>query len=274
MMTANMIRVCKPEKIRLEALPYRFPMRNACTQEAELRHLATCLAQGYPRLALGTLKQEPISIVGFGPSLRETWQEITFPCLSVSGAHDFLLDRGMVSTYYANCDGRDRQTAFLMRPHHDTHYLMATISNPQCWELLKGHRVSIWHNANGQHIVDWIGQHDDGGVLIAGGSNIGLSAIHLAGVLGYREFKIFGLDGNLDEHGVRHAGVHPDQEPQKHITRHANGLNWPTTPQLSNACDEFLWLLRDAPISVEVYGDSLLRAILTDRPPTPQVRLC
>src|SRR6185369_698127 len=97
-------------------------------------------------------------------------------------------------------------------------YLMASICTPAIWERLEGKKVLLWHNCNGQHVVDWIGENDDGGLLVAGGSNIGLTAIHLGGILGFRKFKIFGFDGNYRGE-TRHAGKHYDPLPQKRITR-------------------------------------------------------
>jgi hypothetical protein len=76
-------------------------------------------------------------------------------------------------------------------------------------------------------------------------------------VLGFRRFKLFGFDGNF-RGDVRHAGPHYGP-PQKVIERDG----WKTTPQMSNACDEFLWLRRDHPeLSFKVMGDSLLKSLL------------
>jgi hypothetical protein len=203
------------------------------------------------------IQDGPISIVGYGPSLRETWKDITHPVITVSGAHDFLIDRGIVPDYHAECDGRDHKTKHLEKPTQDTTYLMASVCNPRMWEQLIGCKVEYWHCAHGKHIVDWIGENDPGSILVAGGSTVGLSAIHLAGILGYRSFRLFGMDGNLKD-GVRHAGPHYGPQ-QKVIER--NG--WQTTTQMSNACDELLWLMNEEPyLRFEVRGDSLMKDLL------------
>ena len=256
----NAIPISKPEDIRLEDLPFRYPMKTACTIEAEILQTNFCVAQGYERLKLLPLREDCLDVVGYGPSLIELWPRITHPCMTVSGAHDFLIRRGLSPEYHVECDGRDHKTKHLEKPCKDTLYLMAAICHPLMWVQLKGYKIQYWHNANGKHIVDWIGANDAGAILVAGGSNVGLSAIHVAGILGFRRFRLFGFDGNFRD-GVRHAGPHYGP-PQKIIERKAGGRIWQTTPQMSNACDEFMWLARNPEVTFDVMGDSLLRAIV------------
>jgi hypothetical protein len=229
-------------------------MRSAVVLEAELKQIADCVSSGFPRLRLRPIQDHPISIVGYGPSLAETWKELKPPVFTVSGAHDFLLDRGIVPDYHAECDGRDHKVRHLERPQEKTTYLMASVCNPKAWELLKNNKVEYWHCAHGQHVVEWIGKNDDGAILVAGGSTVGLSAIHLAGILGYRSFKLYGFDGNLRD-GKRHAGEHYGPS-QRLIEREG----WTTTPQMSNACDELLWL-KNENLEIEIVGESLMKSL-------------
>lgn len=253
----NSIPICEPCQVHLEALPYKYPMRNAVTYVAELRQIEICKSKGYPCIKLERLRDDWVSVVGFGPSLIETWPEITHPCITVGGAHDFLIERGVIPDWHAECDGRDHKPKHLEHPNKDVTYLMATICNPKMWEQLEGHKVVTWHNANGYHVVDWIGTFDPNAILVCGGSVVGLSAIHLCGILGFRKFKLFGFDGNF-RGNARHAGPHFGQ-PQRPIARIAGDRTWITSPQMSNACDELMWLVRDNPeLEFEVYGNCLL----------------
>ena len=258
-MRMNAIRVTSPENVRLEALRYRYPTRNAVTLEAEIRQIETCVARKYPRLSLQPLRDDWLSVVGYGPSLRDTWKEITHPVMTTSGAHDCLRERGITPDWHAECDGRDHKTRHLERPNGETTYLMASICNPKMWEQLHGCKVQTWHNTNGQHVVDWVGKNDDGGMIVAGGSCIGLTAIHLGGILGFRKFRLFGFDGNTLD-GKRHAGEHYGPA-QRVVTRTAGGRIWQTSPQMSNACDELMWLMRDRAIKVEIVGNSMMKAL-------------
>lgn len=255
----NSIRVIPYTEIKLEELPYKYPMRNAVTMDAEIRQVKIAVSQGYPSIKLSPLRDEAICIVGYGPSLRKTWQGITHPCMTVSGAHDFLCERGFIPDYHAECDGREHKTKHLQNPNRKTQYLIATICNPKVWEQLDGCDVVTWHNANGRHIVDWIGVNDPDTIMVAGGSVVGLSAIHLAGIMGFRRFRLFGFDGNF-EGEARHAGPHYGP-PQKMIERKEGGVVWKTTPQMSNAVDELGWLKIAHPeLEISIVGDGLARA--------------
>lgn len=252
----------KPADVRLEYLPYRFPSKTSYTIEAELRQIETCVKKGYPRLQLRDIKDEVLSVVGFGPSLHDTWREIKHPFITVSGALDFMQEKGVIPDYHAECDGRDYKTKHLEHANKKTKYFMASVCNPRMWDLLAGCHIEYWHTANGQHVVDWIAQHDLGSVLIAGGSNIGLTAIHVGGILGYRKFRLYGFDGNF-RGDVRHAGPHY-AEPQRRIVRTANGHRWDTSPQMSHACDEFLRLYDDPNLKCEIVGDCLLADLVQE----------
>lgn len=259
---ANAILWTKPQDVRLEYLPYRYPTRSAVTLEAEIRQIESCMKKRYPRLKIGRLTDDTLSVVGYGPTLHDTWKDIKHPCITVSGALDFLQDRGIIPDYHAECDGRDYKTRHLEHANKETKYLMASICNPRMWHLLEGCHVEYWHNANGQHVVDWIGKNDLGSILIAGGSNIGLTAIHIGGILGYRKFRLFGFDSNFVGTS-RHAGVHY-ASPQRTIKRIANGHVWDTTPQMSNAADELLRLYDDPNVEIEIAGDSMQKDLFID----------
>lgn len=262
-MSLNAIPFAAPENIHLEALRYKYPMRNSVTLKAEVRQVSECVKRGYPRIALQPLRDDWCSIVGYGPSLADTWREIENPAITVSGAHDYLIERGFVPFWHSECDGRDHKTKHLEKPHHDCVYLMASICCPTVWGQLEGHRVYYWHCANGQHIVKWIGDNDQGSILVAGGSTMGLAAIHLAGILGFRKFRLFGFDGNIHD-GKRHAANHYGP-PQKVIEQEVGGRTWLTTPQMYNACDEFTWLLEDKSLTFDIRGDSMLKAMVDGR---------
>src|SRR6266446_2438816 len=51
---------------------------------------------------------DPIAIVCFGPSLNDTWEKIRdFKyIMTCSGAHKFLIDRGIIPTWHAEVDPR------------------------------------------------------------------------------------------------------------------------------------------------------------------------
>ena len=257
-LSRNAIPLQHYKDIKLTDIKYRYPMRSAVTLEAEVKQVKIAVSQGFPSIKLEPLKSGWLDVVGYGPSLKETWQEIKSPCITVSGAHDFLCERGIKPDFHAECDGRDHKTKHLKKPNSHTTYLMATICNPMMWVQLEGCNVVTWHNCNGQHIVDWVGVNDPGTIMVAGGSVVGLSAIHLGGLMGYRRFRLFGFDGNF-EGETRHAGEHFGPV-QRVIEREVRGKIWKTTPQMANSSDELGWLIRDHPeLEIKIMGKSMVK---------------
>jgi len=228
--------------------------------DGQAANMAACMERGFPRLAVQPERAEALSIVGYGPTLLDTWRGIPRPILTVSGAHDFLIGRGIVPDFHLETDPRPHKVAML-HPHPAVEYLMASVCDPGMWEKLRGHRVLMWHILNGQNTIDWIERHDPGPQrLIGGGSTAGLSAHHVAGVLGWRRFVTFGMDSCFID-GARHAGPHAGTKPQGLRYAWAGGKWWLTTRMMIVAVEEFLCLLESYDnITVDPRGDGLLQA--------------
>ena len=71
------------------------------------------------------LRNEPVAIACFGPSLNDTWERLRdFPhIISCSGSHRFLLERGLVPTWHVEVDPRAHKIQLLGDPHPDVEYL-------------------------------------------------------------------------------------------------------------------------------------------------------
>src|SRR5688572_2533433 len=97
------------------------------------RYMLTCLSKKLPRLIQHPARDGPISLVGYGPSLKDTWQDIKPPILTMSGAHDFLIDKGVIPDFHCDVDPRPHKVEMLT-PHKDVIYLMGSVCNPLMWE--------------------------------------------------------------------------------------------------------------------------------------------
>lgn len=234
----------------------------------ELREsqMAAALATGFPRMKAADKIREDgphdtLSIVCYGPSLVDTWREIEHPILTVSGAHDFLIGRGIVPDYHLDSDPREHKAKFTAKPHKDTHYLMASCCSPKIWDQLKGHKVMLWHILNSASNARWVLKNDPDSVMFGCGSTAGMAAIEIAGAaLGFNKFRIFGMDSSSRDSGeTLHAGDH-NGKAQKRITVTAGEREFITTPQLIEAARGFLKYVSERPIkSLKLYGDGLLQ---------------
>src|SRR2546430_2383340 len=72
-------------------------------------------------------RPEPIAVVGFGPSLNDTWEQIRkFPfVISCSGSHKFLVGRGIIPDYHVEVDPRAHKVELIGTPQQKTTYLIS-----------------------------------------------------------------------------------------------------------------------------------------------------
>ena len=226
-------------------------------------NMTIAMAQGFPVLDMQPKNEGRLSIACYGPSLKQTWRDMKHPILSVSGAHDFLIGKGVIPDYHMDCDPRDYKANFVANPHPDVQYLMGSCMDKKTWENLKGMNVKLWHAFNGDETDNWMREHGRGQITIAGGSTAGLRAIMLGGVLGYDKFDIYGMDCSF-EGDQPWAGPHYSKS-HKHGMKVRCGTRWFTTsPGMVGAAREFEKLIRNVPAELKLHGDGMLQHMLKD----------
>jgi hypothetical protein len=160
-----------------------------------------------------------ICVVGFGPSLHQTWPYLLTErrafgakIVSVSGAHDFLISKGIVPDYHSEVDPRIHKCFFTRTPHADITYWIASCCHPELIDNLIRHKskLALWHLLNSDIDVK-IGAPDGpdpGCLLVAGGSGVGARTVNLFFTQGYRTFSLYGMDCSFANDGAQHAAEH------------------------------------------------------------------
>jgi hypothetical protein len=244
-----------------------FPAKLAVPHKIRNRYMAECAKRMIPRLYPLPKREDRLSIVCYGPSLKDTWEEIKRPMLTTSGAHNFLVERGVEPDFHVDCDPRifacgwatGLNPAFLATKN--THYLMASCCDPKMWDELEGRRVNIWHMHNGKESVAWVKENDPWGMVVGGGSTVGLRSIQVGGLLGFSRFDVYGMDGNFVD-GEFRAG--PSQGlPQNKVQVKVGERQFDTTDLMLNAAVEFIQMMKlyGDVIDVKLHGDGMLRAM-------------
>jgi hypothetical protein len=161
-----------------------------------------------------------VCIVGFGPSLRESWRYLNMErrsfgakIVSTSGAHDFLVERGVVPDYHVEVDPREHKAFFTRNSHPDVNYWIASCCHAKLIDNLveRNSKVSLWHLLNSDEDLEIAAPHgpDPGALLVCGGSGVAARAIHLFYTQGYRSFSLYGMDCSFDAASKeQHAGEH------------------------------------------------------------------
>ena len=243
----------------------KVPYRLVCAVSSEKRHeqMAEALKHGFQRIKPTPIEDgRSISIVCYGPSLADTWHTITRPMITVSGALHYLHERGITPDYHLDMDPRPHKVRAIEPPVDGVHYIMASVCHPRTWEVLNGQKVTLIHLYSSPETHDWIAVNDPGELMLRPGSTVGMCAIHVGGILGYRHFEIHGMDGCLRD-GKRHAGPHYGHL-QGGITWQAGHRVYQTSKIMSNACVEVINTFRTYPIFGVFHGDGLQQALIEE----------
>lgn len=225
------------------------------------RNIRSALSRGLKTVHKCSAHDLTLSIAGGGPSLRDTYREMTGRIAAVNGSHDWLISQGVIPYACALIDPLP-ELAERITPRDDVVYFVGSCCDPAVLERLKGKHVFLWHVAgqldDEQEIIeeatkDWF--------LIGGGSTVSLRWISLGYVLGFRKFALHGFDSSLrgNEH---HAYEH--DEGQRPGTLMVGGFE--TLPAWLAQIDDFNRMLDRLakpdmePCSFEVYGDGLFQS--------------
>lgn len=219
-------------------------------------------------------------IVCYGPSLRDTWGDITkqsryADIVSVSGAHDFLQTCGIIPNFHVECDPRPHKAGMLRLPHRNTKYLMASCCDPALIDSLAGYDLRLWHLFNGDEsfAIREI-ESEKTCAMIPGGGSVGLRCLPLFWFLGYRKFIIHGMDCSF-EAGAHHAGPHTGKVQQEinvnPSVRLPDGTEvrsnrwFKTSPVLVSYANHLINDLRKGRFpgtSIEILGNGLLKEMM------------
>jgi predicted O-methyltransferase YrrM len=253
-----------------------YPMQAAVDSHTRHAHMGRAMQTGYPRLWQIPIRDDRVlTIACYGPSLEQTYQTMQRPILSMSGATRWLAEHGVMADYHVDMDPREHKIKFIDPPVPGVHYLMSTVCHPKTWELLQGQRVTLWHVYSSPETYDVVSVLDHGALVIRGGSTIGLTALHVGGVMGYRHFEIHGMDGSgapladgaahNDARSWRHAGPHYGTKQTDGITWDSEGITYQTSRIMANAVTETLNSIASYPIFTVFHGQGLTQALVRER---------
>jgi len=174
--------------------------------ESVLQNRAVNVESGLPPMDTDRSLKGRIAIVGYGPSLLATWERLReFDTIwTVSKAHDFLVERGIVPTYHMDLDTRPHKAEFMTMPQKGTRYFLSTHIHPSYADKMKaaGVDVRLFHVAIDGH--QWL---DPRYPAVKVRYDAGVQAAEMAFQRGYREQHWLGIDySRLD--AQTHAGLH------------------------------------------------------------------
>lgn len=241
----------------------RFYLSPAVSAERMLENMASAIARGLPEATPCKPHDMLLSVAGGGPSLADTYQDLTGFTCAVNGSLSWLLDQG-VKPYACGIMDAGEHIADAIVADPDVRYYVASICDPKVFDKLKDCDVRLWHvspNAteDPRGVEDVLNKaHPERWHSIGGGCTMGLRWINLGYFLGFRRFHLHGLDSSFRS-GATHA--YPDRDDAKeHITFDGHDTKLSFLAQLHDFGDmlEWLWEL-DSNVQLEVFGEGLVQ---------------
>lgn len=203
----------------------QFPTRPAVSDEEMLENVRSALGRKLPVVGrVGPFKPHgrTMSIAGGGPSLEDTYKDLTGVIVTANAGLGFLLSKGITPWACGLLDAR-AHVADLIEPHPGVMFFVASTCHPRVFDKLAGCRVEMWHPGGMPGIEALI----PGQEMIGGGCTMGLRWWALGYYLGFRKFEAHGLDSSY--RGTQ-THAYPDyrdgQEPSLVIDGYATALNF------------------------------------------------
>jgi hypothetical protein len=207
-------------------------------------------------------------IACYGPSLKETIEVLREESkkpdtvvVSVSGAHDFLIEHGIIPTYHVECDPRPHKADNINAGHPDVQYLLASTVHEVLFNKLEGFDVRLWHVSTPEHAISLVDELKEQPThVISGGGSVGLRSIPLLYTMGFREMFIFAMDCSFADEGKQQwAGKHAGKK-QDLVSVECNGRVFTSSPVLMTYATNFFEMIQKVDdLEVRLYGDGLLQ---------------
>jgi len=145
-------------------------------------------------------------IVGGGPSLRTVKALEPGRIVALNGVHDYLLAKGVKPWGMVICDPREDNARFVRNPQPGVLYFIASQCHPAVFDALEGFDVVLWNNGTLDAITPPVLNEIYGRstTIVGGGTTVGMRALELGWVMGFRSFHLYGMDSCLSG-DVHHA---------------------------------------------------------------------
>lgn len=218
------------------------------------------------KLYLEELELQPetlgkVAIVGGGPSLKDTaglLDEYNGKIVALNGTHDYLLSLGIKPDYMAVLDARAENAKFVEKSKPDIEYWICAHCHPKVFNKLKNKRRKIkrWHIFSEEY-------DQPNAYVVKGASTVGISAISLMALQGYREFDLFGFD-SCYERDSHHAYNQPLNDGETIHRLEVGGEDYLASEWMIDQAEEAIEFLsaQSDKLSVRIHGRSLIAAYI------------
>lgn len=206
--------------------------------ERLLANVQYAVRQGWPQMRAWPWRPDRVCIVGSGPSLASTAEELRqlqwsgANVVTLNGAYQWCIEHGIRPDSQIVMDARASNARFVDPVVPGCRYVLASQCAPETWNAVKGRPdVWIWHAVvekddaiakflDGYYAGNWFG--------VGGGTTVATRALSLLRQAGYLRFDLFGVDccwlGD-----VHHAMPQPENDRDTRATVSVGDASRPET---------------------------------------------
>lgn len=215
-----------------------------------------------------------VVIVGGGPSMKDSLQAIKdhrrrgAKIITVNNALGYLHGRGLTPDVHVMLDAREENLSMVSNAPKNVRYFLASQVHPCVFDALSGHDVTVWHNGmhDGTRLRELVDPWFDEGpnqkpvVFVPGGGTVGLRALNMAWLGGYKKIHLYGFDSCYHD-GNHHAYAQSLNDGEATMMVAVGGKQYRCAPWMARQAIEFqknYLELRDQGVRVHVHGRGLI----------------
>lgn len=225
------------------------------TDETYLEHLKGAMARGLPMIEgpSPVVRRETLVICGNGPSLARSTGELKrlakagHKIVACNNAYEFLKRRGVPVWAQAAMDASPNTARYF--EHRDPiGYILCSLCHPDVFDAVKGRQVLLWHTQHSDECDRAAFEAFPGQPIyvIAGGCTIALRMIHVGYTMGFRAFRLFGVDSCFEGDRQYAAPRHVYEGVIKTRIGGPGGKEFQTSPQMQEQVLSFQQLIKRA----------------------------
>lgn len=222
--------------------------------EYSLRHIPKERWWDYPVDPDASKKK--VAIVGYGPSLHDSWKflkEQKYDLIfTVSGSHNFLLERGIKPTHHVEIDWKPHKHKFTDDAQKGITYIISSVCSPKIIDNVKDLDSYLIFIQHGDQIV-----YPEDAHVRDFGFDVGQTALVIAYEMGYREIDLYGFDYSFDREKHRHAGEHGGRTHFLLKGKVGDKVFYTSKTMFTSLLVMEYWLKRHPDLLINIYSDTL-----------------
>jgi hypothetical protein len=241
-----------------------------------LENIRSAIRRGHPQMQPGQIRPDRICLVGSGPSLNDTADELRdllwegAVLVTMNGAYHWCLEHNFRPQTQIVMDARPSNARFVTPAVPKCNYVLASQCAPELWDAVQGRdHVFIFHAVvkgeedaspllDAYYAGNWLGT--------GGGTTVATRAIHLLRMAGYVRFDLFGIDccWSGSEH---HAMAQPENARDKRARviysipdQPGSAREFIVSPWMLKQCEDFHTIMKvnGQHFKLQVHGDGML----------------